>query len=294
MKKPITSSLFVMLLCLTLCVGKTNAQTTIYDQNFDASITDLPSGWTAYFNGTATTTASWLIDTTNSSYVSNGNDGYAGASGLNNVKVENIWASGTYELRTANISTVNYKNIETIWGSRVTKHFYDGGSYIQGFYMSTNNGVTWDSIPYTEGAATSLWYLDNNQSNIVLPVSAAQQPHLMFKWIADIYPTASGTYRIDDFQVFGTSAPAGINDVNAKTNAYVYVVNNSAIKIVAKDIADQKLTVELFDMLGNNLGKELMSSSTLSMNVSTLSTGIYLVKVSNGTDNEVTKVSLTR
>lgn len=284
------------MLCLTLFIGKTNAQTTIYYQDFDSSYA-LPTGWSSVASSNATGNL-WSIDSTNSSYAPNGTDGYTGASGLNNVVVQNVWNTGTapntqlYTLYTCNISTQNFDNVNVIWAARNTKHFEDDGSAIS-FWMSTNNGASWDSIVYFENSPDSYWFEDNNASPISIP-SASHQDNLMFKWIAYVNVTASGTYRIDDFTVTGTSSPSGIQETTNKPSALVYVVNNSTINVVAKDVVDQKLTVELFDMLGQSIRKAPMTSSALGINVSDLASGVYLVKVSNGATSEVTKVALSR
>lgn len=183
-------------LILTICLfsfhNSSIAQTSIYRQNFDSAYA-LPTGWQA-------ADSTWTIDSTNSS------TGYPGASGFNNVVIQNVSAKHGYDtLFSNNISTIGYSDITLIWAARNTTHFSDSGSTISGFYWSVDNGTTWTDAPYTENGNTSTWAVDNNGTAIALPAGAANQASLRFAWVAKINNTPSGTYRIDDFNVVGTS-----------------------------------------------------------------------------------------
>ncbi|HWB64617.1 MAG TPA: hypothetical protein VG603_13970, partial [Chitinophagales bacterium] len=131
-------------------------QTSIYKQNFDAATT-FPTGWNA-------TASSWYVDSTNNS------TGYTGASGVNNVVIENKSATSGFDtLYSSSVSTVGYSDISVIWAARNTNHFSDSGSAIIGFYWSTDGGATWNNIAYTENATNSTWAIDNNATPIALP-----------------------------------------------------------------------------------------------------------------------------
>jgi len=287
---------------LSLTGSQLQAQTVLYYQNFDSS-SALPSGWVSTYNDTVVTqlneTNGWYVDTTGG----NGSTGYPGASDSNNIVIKDIFPAGTYELITNNINTSLDSNIQAIWGTRVSNKFFSNGGAIQGFYYSNNNGTTWDSLPYTEGVAnSSAWFLDNDSMPISLPASANFQATLKFKWVAVITSGSSGTYRIDDFTVTGIvdsarldTVHAGITTIDqAKPSAYVYVAGNSNINIVAKNIADEKYTVEVIDVLGETMERQVMASSVLSINCSNFAAGVYLVRVSNGSSSIVTKVALVR
>ncbi|MEI7802178.1 MAG: hypothetical protein WCI97_06015, partial [Bacteroidota bacterium] len=101
--------------------GKLVAQSSLYNENFDASTINLPTGWTEIGGG-------WFVDSTNNS------NGYTNASGLNNVVVKNLSATGVYELISNSISTLSYTNIAVNWASRVSTNFLSSGSSITGFY----------------------------------------------------------------------------------------------------------------------------------------------------------------
>ena len=171
-------------------------QTVIYSENFDDSTLvtpDLPAGWKA------SPDSGWQTDSTNFSA------NYDGASGLRNIVVSNdSLHSGTNKLYSATIATTHYKNITVIYGVRNSKHFPDNGSMISSFAYSIDDGNTWTPLIYTNATNDSNWYLINNSVRILLPENASDQAGIKFRWIADLQPTPSGTYRIDDFQVLGT------------------------------------------------------------------------------------------
>jgi hypothetical protein len=290
--KRIVTSFSLVILCisfLTFPVINASAQTPgiIYSQNFDSTIHPvLPTGWSATPNG-------WIVDTT----LKNASTGaYPLASGLNNVVINNATGlNGTFELVSNSISTLNYTNITVEWAARNTKHFADSGSYVKGFYYSTN-GTTWDSIPYTENQGNSDWAIDNNAAPISLPAGAANQATVWFKWVTVVFSNSQGTYRIDDFNVGGIYSPAnGIKPVNAvepnKLLGNVFV-SNRAINIYSNSQLNEKVNVEVFNVLGNVVKSTTMNSSKLVLNTSGLSSGIYFVRLSTATTSTVNKVVL--
>src|ERR1700752_2018141 len=140
-----------------------NAQTTVlYNENFDADSTALPTGWTS-------TTGGWSVKKTNPS------SGYTGASGNVNAVIDNTASStGMYDLISKSVSSTGYNGINVSWGARLTTHFLDSGSVIQGFYWSSN-GTTWNQLSYTENSNNSTWSLDNGSAVIALPAGANNQ-----------------------------------------------------------------------------------------------------------------------
>jgi hypothetical protein len=278
MKKPILNFAFAALSLfglLNMCSTRISAQASIiYYQNFDAAYA-LPTGW-------STSNSSWAIDSGNSSGT------YTGASGLNNVVIQNVSSPLGYDtLVSTTISTMGYANITAIWGARNTKHFADSGSTIS-FYWSNDGGATWNNVPYTENANNSDWALDNAGVPIALPSGAANQPSLQFAWIAHIFFDSSGTYRIDDFTVGGVST-AGIQSINADM-VNVYCSNSSVINVVSLNPLNQNLNVEVLDLTGNVVKRAVMNAQSMSINGSDLSSGIYLVRVGNETESSVSKV----
>ena len=251
------------------------AQTSIYSQNFDGALA-MPTGWSSS-NG------SWTIDSTNSS------TGYTGASGLNNIVVQNQSSPAGHDtLYSKIISTVGYSGITASWAARNTTHFPDSGSNIKGFYWSTDAGITWNKLTYTENANNSTWAVDNGGTAIALPAAVNNNASVQFAWIAHIYTAPSGTYRIDDFNVEGTPG-TGIEPVNADL-VYVYCINSSFINIVSHNPVTEKMDVEIFDVTGKIVNRSIMNAQSISINAISFSSGLYFVRVSNGSESSISKV----
>jgi hypothetical protein len=274
MKKNLTLSL-VTLLCILLSRAA-SAQTIISYQNFDNS-PSLPSGWYATPN-------SWYNDTT----LGNSSTGYIGASGVDNIVIQDTLAHVGYDsLISAPISSAGYDSITVQWASRMSKHFADSGSTIA-LYWSTD-GTTWNNVSYIENPNNSNWYPENDSTPITLPAGAANRSSLWLMWLADIHFNTSGTYRIDDVTVAG-DAITGINDITNQTFAKVYVSSNSNINISIKNQISENLNVELYDLTGRLISKINMDTQNLTIDGSHLSEGMYLVKVSDINNTMVTKV----
>jgi hypothetical protein len=180
------------------------AQTSIYSNNFDTAAImppALPAGWVS-----APSANGWVSDSSAANASNAPAIGYPGGSGGTNLEISNptSGSGGTCTLTTSSISTLHYQNITLIWAARNSKHFGDNGSTIS-FSYSVDGGNTWEKVLYTENPFDSDWHLDNNGARIALGSDANNQPSVLVRWSANVVATASGSYRIDDFNVFGTS-----------------------------------------------------------------------------------------
>ena len=205
MKKIKTPTLFLVLLLIIQSCTKdrvpdpttlNTSQTTIVSENFDETSfisPSLPSGWSA------SPASGWQSDSSNFS------TGYAAASGSRNLVISNdSVTNGDFILISKSFSTVHFGSITVTYSSRCSKHFIDNGSVISSFAYSTDEGTTWKNVPFTENPNDSNWYLINTSVRLSLP-AAANQASVKFRWVAHLKATPSGSYRIDDFQVLGTS-----------------------------------------------------------------------------------------
>jgi hypothetical protein len=183
-------------------------QEVIYYQNFNIGYPNFPAGWTS------SSSNGWAMDTSiannssgvGASGVSTGEGTYPGASGGAMVQVSNPTSGngGTYTLTvTGVISTVDYSDITVIWGIRNSKHFSDSGSVIS--FAWSSNGTTWNTVAnWTNSTGNSDWALADNGVRIPLPAGAAGIPNLSFQWTATLFVNPAGSYRLDDFWVYGT------------------------------------------------------------------------------------------
>jgi hypothetical protein len=278
------STALVLVFFSVLVSFQAPAQTTLYSQDFDSTLA-LPSGWYA-------SSHSWIID----SAAANASCCYAGATGFNNVVIQNVSATlGFDSLITNSISTLGFDSITVEWGARLTKHYEDSGSTVA-LYWSTN-GTTWTQQAYTENPNNSGWYPENDSTPIILPAAAANQATLWLMWVADIHANPSGTYRIDDLTIAGDSIQAidtatGIKDISQNTFAHIYVSNNTNINISTRQAMTDNLDIEIYDLTGRLVIETNMSAATLTIDGSSFAPGMYMVRVSDATRSTVSKVVL--
>ena len=174
-------------------LAKDGPRVTIYSENFDSSLS-LPSGWTA-----SPSSGGWKPAATNPS------TGYTNASGINNLDISNATGTvGDFSVTSKEIVTTNLKNISVTFAARNSSNFSSTGSSITGFAYSVNGGSTWTDLSYSQNPGDSNWYLVNNSVPITLSSDADNKASVMFRWSAHLESAASGSYRIDDFQVTGT------------------------------------------------------------------------------------------
>lgn len=249
------------LLFFLIAISTTEAQTVIYSENFDTDSTALPGGWTGTANG-------FIIETGNNS------TGYAGATGLYNAAIRNLSATGAYEMISKNIPTTNYSSISILWASRVSNNFPNGGSAVQSLQWSSDNGATWNNLLYNENSNNSTWALTNGGVRIYLPSGASNKPNLKIKWIVNIVNAASGTYRIDDFDVQGTFN-VGINDLTSSTSTIFYYDG----MLNVKNTGEHSLNV--FACNGKKVF-ENNSSNTSIYNLHELKKGLYIAQLIEG------------
>jgi hypothetical protein len=275
MKNIVSPLLFLILSALTGFTA--SAQTVLYSQNFD-STSSLPTGWYA-------TPGSWLVDTSGGNISS----GYPAASGKNNVEIQDTLARvGSDSLIFGPISTIGFPYISLDWGTRFSKHFADSGSTVSLYYST--NGTTWTQVNYIENPNNSAWKLDNDSMPVHLPAAAGDQASLWLMWVADIFFTPSGTYRIDDVIVTG-SANDGIETIHADNGvAHVFVSGNSNINIAMQQPATGAAQAQVFDMTGRLMATASVNSQSIIIDASAFSTGMYLVRVSDNEKSMVTKV----
>ncbi|MFM2047769.1 MAG: hypothetical protein RI955_315 [Bacteroidota bacterium] len=278
--------LLIITFCLaTFCNFSTvlKAQNVaIFSQNFDSIPTGIiPSNWT---NGLPNLNSiGWFADSTNFSA------GYSNASGLKNIVIKNSDSTGVYELSFPNISTLGDSNISIIWSSRVSNNFLTPGSTLPILLFSVNSGISWDTLPYTDNAANSTWGLVNNATPINFPAKASNQNSLSIKLVISIVNNASGTYRIDDMNIYKKNTVVNPNGINSLTNKNTVTIYPNPANDVLHFI-NTNCNIKSISILDLS-GKKVMNFNSISekqtLDISSLNAGSYLISFisSNGKNN---------
>ena len=243
-------------------------QTFVMNETFDAdTIPLLPVGW-------ETTTIADLGFRTEDG----NNSDNPGASGLNNVVIRNTDSTGTYVLTSPAISTVGLSDIKLLFSSRVSNNFLTSGSTLPMLECSTNGGQSWEALTYTDNDASSTWSVVNDSVPIVLPLSADDNPNVKLRWTVNIVNDPSGTYRIDDVKVFGTTS-IGVRDAEGSSwLLYPNPCDEYAILSAGSNIG----YFRLMDAAGREVMHDDIVETRYVLNTQALKSGIYVMVGING------------
>ena len=267
-------------------VHTVNAQVTCSNQNFDAVIGALPTGWSA-----SPATNGWSSDTA----VANVSSGYSNASGLQNIVIKNTsGVSGTFELTSAPISTLGFHNVSVLWGARNTTHFSDSGSTISAFQYSIDGGNTWSPLTYVQNANNSIWSQVNNGVPIALSAAADNRIAVVFKWTASLQGNASGTYRIDDFLVSGTTVTGVEQVLNDASNTWLFKANVADGQLHIESNKIPSSAIELFDMTGRSVASYSVSHQQEVIGLESMPAGIYLLAAFYGNERMVKRICISK
>lgn len=258
----------------------------IYYQNFDTIPQGIvPAGWSIGIPNM--NSLGWYADSTNFS-----TSAYTNASGSQNLVLKNSDSSGLYELSLPTISTIGDSNISIIWGSRVSSNFLASGSSLPTLIFSIDNGTNWDTLAYTENPANSIWALVNNGTHINFPAKANNKSSLDVKLLVNIVNNANGTYRIDDMQIFKKGNVINPNGMSSlvKNNKFIIYPNPASenLQIISNELKIN--SVSIFNLLGKEMICLNSYSENNAINISTLNSGEYIIRISaiDGSSNNYT------
>jgi hypothetical protein len=265
-------------------VGVTKAQTVIYQQNFDDTVTvagptggriiKLPSDWT-----TNTTDSTWVPDSAKATTDALTNSSKHNAMFLetNPVNAHPAHQHGQVILTFAGISVKNYKNISVNWTERFSGKFPIGGDTVFVEY-SVDNGKNWDTIPHlkTIGGAFN-W--TNGGVAPVLPSKADHATKLMVRFRAHV-TGSGGNYQFDDFSISGT-LNTGIEEAG---NLYSKLPAYYAEGMLNLDLRNSTGRSNIY--VFNTSGQVVMNTSAnqnevATLNVGSLCPGLYIVRAIN-------------
>ena len=198
-------------------------------------------------------------------------------------------ASGTAGFQ-FNVSTVGYT-------SQISVSFDPRGSNtasrFQQYEYSINGGNTWTIIGTNGGSLTNT-FTTTPMVTVTLPSNASNQSGFAFRIVSIFDPSGTdysavaynattpsnystgGAWRIDNFTVFTGTLSINENSIsglkifpNPSESEFVYITSSS----------QENKYVEIFDIIGKNV----LSTTTLDgVNVSSLETGVYTIKITEG------------
>jgi hypothetical protein len=198
----------LILVILSLFALHMRGQIELYAEHFDGvAFPALPNGWLTTLNYDI----GWRTDTTNHSDCE-------GASGLNHALIRNTDSTGVYTLTSPLLGTIGFQNVTLTFNARVSNNFFISGSSTPLLEISTNNGISWNPVAFTENEANSDWNWVNGGLPIDLPQEADDSPYLQFRWTVNILNGEQGTYRFDDVVVMAEPNP--LIDVTLRVNMY--------------------------------------------------------------------------
>lgn len=267
----------IYFLALALAAFSANAQTPITQWNFNAgNVTpNLGTGTLTLIGGVTESYALGNDITPQSTDKGLNTSGYP-AQGL---------ASGTAGI-SAMVSTNGYNNIIVSYdrkGSNTASRWeqfeytIDGSNWVSFgnnngtlTNVDTSTGVLWPTTTYNLPATA------NNNANFgVRMVSIFQPSTSAYQAIGTNYQT-TGTWRFDNLTVSGTAITAGVKEsAIAGLKVFPNPLKGNVLNITSD--ANATKTVEIFDVLG----KQVVNTTTAntSINVSSLTSGVYIVKI---------------
>ena len=204
-------------------------------------------------------------------------------------------ASGTAGFQ-FNVSTVGYTSPISISfdprGSNTSSRF-------QQYEYSINGGTTWTVVSNNGGVLTNT-FTATPMVTIELPLNASNKSGFAFRIVSIFNPSgtdysavgyaattpsnysAAGAWRIDNFTVYTGTLSVNQNSIgevkvfpNPCSSEFVYITSNS----------QENKNIEIFNILGKNV---LNTTITDRINVSSLDSGVYLLKITEG-DNLLVK-----
>ncbi len=148
--------------------------------------------------------------------------------------------------------------------------------------ITTNNGTSFSS-PIMAGAIASLWQADPSRTNAEIIQIVREAAHL--------YPDSTPElgYGIPDFSE--ALSQLSVEDVNAFAKAYTISPNPAINQFnISANGVNVPLEVTIYDLLGKRLQTTSIEGEQGNVDVSRLTTGIYLVQIQENTQTTTQKL----
>jgi hypothetical protein len=257
---------YIALAALTATTGF--AQTTLFSENMGTLTGNVlipayeAQAAPATFQNSAAFTFSGTADVRSSMP----SDTYAGASGSGLVFLAAVLPSKTFQID--GINTLNYTDLTLSFGQH--KGTNAGSNEMT---VEVSDGVTWTPLTYTRaaGGGTSVWILVTPTGTI----PSAANLSIRFTNPTNSTTPLSVGFRIDDIKLVGTPVPLSAQQ-SSIAGLKIYPNPANTVLNITSDSFEAKHVV-----IYNVLGKVVLTAKATNapVNVAALSSGVYIVKV---------------
>lgn len=256
-----------------------NAQTVVVSENFETTdLYDLPAGWFS--------AGDFFYNT----YV---DDYYGGCNDLQSL-ITNLYEPET----SLYLTSPNYLNLNSTpklvtFGLRIFDYDEEAPFALNfgtiNFAYSSDNGITWGNLtPITNDSFTPLF--DCQTISFTIPGSVITSlGSLKFKWEADYSGIGDYEIFIDNFLV--TEEPTASNNEIDKSQLIVYP--NPVLDLLHIEYATDVKKIQIYDLLGRQVYELNYDQNKLSVDVSDLASGTYLLKLET-VDNKQTSIKFIK
>jgi len=195
------------------------------------------------------------------------------------------WASGLDSSRNYNtmFATTNYKDI--LFSSR-QKSSNTGPRDFKVQYK-VGAGGTWTDVAGATVTDTNDNFVKGTLTNIALPSDCNNQPSVYLRWIMTSNTAtngttvaSTGTSRIDNLFILGTSIPVGIATDDKIENISLNP-NPSNGNFTISNPSENYLSIDILNILGSSIYKTQSSERNISVNLADQNKGIYFVQMVN-------------
>ncbi len=153
---------------------------------------------------------------------------------------------------------------------------------------------TWTDVTGGTVVCANDNFVSGTLTNVALPTECNNYPQLFLRWVMTSNTSvgggtvaSAGTSRIDNVVVVGDLI-TGVEDDAFRNSVSIYPNPSNGIFTV-NNIPDQKLDIEVFDMLGNSVYKSRSSEKMITVDISKSAKGIYFVELTNAAGSKVTR-----
>ena len=127
----------------------------------------------------------------------------------------------------------------------------------------------------------------------MLPASANNQQSVMFRWVANLHKTPSGTYRIDDFNLEGT-VTTGIAELRNDNTIKMYLDNANILHIEDSQFQSKLSQLSIIDVTGKLCAKDMVDINNTTYSLTFLKAGMYFVTICNDKNVVTQKIIITQ